>query len=175
MWILEANELTWGSYSQSTFWEEEFPQKKLFWSALQWFSSGKHLSNQVSNIYMQINQWKNQDINTDPPESMFPASQCFQLKCSIWPGSNATSEGIYDFIVDIKFMMVADCLSAQICVLSCSMYKYNRKKCAKRMMSRVLTTWFDQDLMPLQKAFMISLLISSSWWSLTVLVFMFHI
>ena len=124
---------------------------------------------------MQINQQKNQEINTDPPEGMFPASQCFQRNCSIWSGSDATSEGIYDFIVYIKFMMVADCLGAQICCFSCSMSGYNKKKCAKRMMSRVLTIWFDQDLIPVQKAFMISLLISSSWWSLTVLMVMFHI
>ena len=92
---------------------------------------------------MQINQRKNQDINTDPPESMFPASQCFQRKHSIWSESDATSEGIYDFIVDIKFMMVADCLGAQICCFLCSMSEYNKKKCAKRMMSHVLTIWFD--------------------------------
>ena len=124
---------------------------------------------------MQINWWKNQDINTDPPKSMFPASQCFQQKHSIWSGSDASSEGIYDFIFDIKLMMVADCLSAHICCFSCSMSKYSKKKCAKIMMSCMLTIWFDQDLMPVQKAFMISLLISSSWWSLTASVFMFHI
>ena len=77
---------------------------------------------------MQINQWKNQDINTDPPESMFPASQCFQWKPLVWSGSDATSEGIYDFIVDIKFMMVADCLSAQIC---CTFMFYVRVQQAK--------------------------------------------
>ena len=68
---------------------------------------------------------------------MFPASQCFQWKCSIWSGSNATSEGIYDFIVDIKFMMVADSLCAQIC---CSFVFYvwvkQEKMCQKNCVSR---------------------------------------
>ena len=50
------------------------------------------------------------------------------------------------------------------------------RKCAKRMiMSHVLTSWFDKALILPQKAFMISLLISSSWQFLTVLVFRFHI
>ena len=36
----------------------------------------------------------------------------------IWWGSDATSEGIYNFIVDIKFMMVSDCFGVQVPYLS---------------------------------------------------------
>ena len=36
----------------------------------------------------------------------------------ILSGSDASSEGIYDFIVDIKFMMVSDCVCAHVPYLS---------------------------------------------------------
>ena len=43
------------------------------------------------------------------------ASQSVERKRSISSVSDATSEGIYNFIVDNKFTMVADSLGAQIC------------------------------------------------------------
>ena len=40
-------------------------------------------------------------------------SQSVQRKRLIWPGSDANSEEIYNFAVDIKYL-VADCLSVQV-------------------------------------------------------------
>ena len=70
----------------------------------------------------------------------------------------------YIFIVDIKFMMVADSLGAHIC---CSFVFYvwvqQEKMWQKEWSCLVCTGGFDE---PLQKGFMISFLISSSWWFL---------
>ena len=44
--------------------------------------------------------------------------QSVQQKCLIWPGSDANSEAIYNFIVDIKYLLVADCLGVQVPYLS---------------------------------------------------------
>ena len=46
------------------------------------------------------------------------AGQSVRQKRLIWSGSDANSEGIYNFVVNIKFMPVADCVSVQVPYLS---------------------------------------------------------
>ena len=46
------------------------------------------------------------------------AGQSVWQKRLIWSGSDANSEGIYNFIVEIKYLPVADCLGVQVPYLS---------------------------------------------------------